>query len=78
MLKSLERKSDMIFSVPLICWEYRYTWFLMNVQTNHSATLSWITSFTGSKDTLFIHPRALELFVNVMPLDPCPSCHIVM
>ena len=43
MWKSLKSDSAMIFSSPLICWDYRYTLFFMGVHLNHLDTVSWIS-----------------------------------
>ena len=75
--KSLERESAMMFSVPLMCFEYRYVLLLTSVHPSQSATASWDSAFTGSKDALFIQPSALELSVNVKMCDPYPICSIV-
>ena len=40
MWKSLEIESNMMFLVPLICWEYMDTLLLLRVQTIHRATVS--------------------------------------
>ena len=62
--KSLERESAMMFSVPLMCCEYRDVSLLTSVHPSHRATASWYSAFTGSKDALCIHPSALELSMN--------------
>ena len=71
--KSLERESAMMFSVPLMCCEYRDVSLLMSVHLSHRATASWDSAFTGSKDALCIRPSALELSVNARMCDPCPN-----
>ena len=76
MWKYLESKSTVMFSVTLMCWEYRYTSLLKRVQPSHRATVSWTTSFTGSNDALCIHPRALEISVKARMWDHCPSCYM--
>ena len=68
----------MMLLVPLMCWEYRDTSLLKSVQPNHRATVSCTPSFIGSKYSLCIHPRALELFVKAGTWDPYPSCWIVI
>ena len=77
MLKSLDSKHAMMFSVPLMCWEHRNTSLLTSVQPNHHATVSCPPKLTGSKDALCTHPRALELSVKARMWAPCPSCWIV-
>ena len=67
-----------MFSVPLMCCEYRDISLLMSVHKNHRATASWDSAFTGSKDALCIQPSALELSVNASMCDPCPICRMVM
>ena len=68
--KSLEREYAMMFSVPLMCCEYRDVSLLTSVHPSHRATASWDSAFTGSKDVLCIHPSALELSVNVRMCEP--------
>ena len=57
--KSRERESAMIFSVPLICCEYRDISLLTSVHPIQRATSLWNSVLTGSKDYLCIHPSAL-------------------
>ena len=71
--KSLERKLVMIFSVPLMCCEYRNILLLTSVHPSQRATASWDSAFTASKDALCIHYSALELSVNARMCDPCPN-----
>ena len=78
MWNFLERDSAMIFSIPLMCYEYRDVSLLKRVQTTHQATALCDFTFTGSKDALCIHPSALELSVNTNMCEPCPRCRIVM
>ena len=78
MLKSLDSKYVMMFLVPLMCLKYRDISSLKSVQYNHCNTISWPPLFTGSKDSLCIHRRALELSVKSRTWDPCPSCWISM
>ena len=52
--KSLERESAMMFSVPLMCCEYRDFSLLTSVHPSHRATESWDYAFTASKDALCI------------------------
>ena len=78
MLMFLESDSTMMFSVTLMCWEYIDTLLLTIFQPNYRATVSWPPSFTGSRDALFIQPRALELYVKDRTSYLCPSCWIVM
>ena len=71
--KSLERESAMIFSVPLMCCEYRDVLLLTSVHPSYRATKLWDSAFTVSKDALCIYPSALELFVNSRMCYPCPN-----
>ena len=68
----------MIFSVLLMCFEYRDVLLITRVQPSIRATASWYSEFTGSKYALGIQPSAPELFVNTRICEPCPSCLIVM
>ena len=76
--KSLVRESAMMFSVPLICCEYKDVSLLRSVHPSQHATASWYYAFTGSKDALCIQPSALELSVNAKMCDPYPICRMVM
>ena len=76
--KSLERESAMMFSVPLMCCEYRDVSLLTSVHPRQRDTASWDSAFTGSKYDLCIQPSALELSVNAKICDPCPIFRIVM
>ena len=76
--KSRKRESAMIFSIPLMCWEYRDFSLLVRVHPSQRATASCDCAFIGSKYALCIHPSALELYVNVKMCDPCPRCRMVM
>ena len=76
--KSPERESVMMFSVPLMCCEYRYVLLLTSVHPSQRATALWDSAFTGSKDALCIHPSALELSMNSRMCDPCPNFRMVM
>ena len=78
LCKSLERESAMIFSVPLMCCEYRDISLLTSVHPIQRATASWYSAFTVSKDVVCIHPSALELSVNDKMCDPCHICRMVM
>ena len=49
----------------------------MRVKPNHYDTVSWSSSLTGSYETLYIHPRELELPVKDRMCDPGPSCFMV-
>ena len=62
----------MMFSVPLMCCEYRDILLLTSVHLSQRATSSWDSTFTGSNDDLCIQPSALELSVNAKMCDPCP------
>ena len=68
----------MIFSVPLICCDYRDVSLLPSVHPIQCATASWDSAFTGSKYALCIQSSALELFVNAKMCYPCPIFRIVM
>ena len=64
----------MMFAVPLMCWECRYTLLLTRVHPNHCYTVSWISYLTGSNEALYIHPRELELSMKARMCDPGPNC----
>ena len=68
----------MIFSIPLMCCEYRDVSLLMSVYSSQRANTSWGSAFTGSKYALCIHPSALGLSVNAKMCEPCPICSMVM
>ena len=76
--KSRERESAMIFSIPLICCDYRYVSLLTSVHPSQRDNSSRESTFTGTKDALCIQPSALELSVNANMCDPFPICRIVM
>ena len=76
--KSCERESTMIFSVPLMCCEYRDFLLLTSVYPSQNATTSCDSAFIGSKDSLCIHPSDPELSVNSNICDPFPICRMVM
>ena len=76
--KSLERESVMIFSVPLMCYEYRGVSLLISFHLSQRDTASWDSSFTGLKDALCIQPSALELSVNAKMCNSCPIFSMVM
>ena len=76
--KYREREPAMIFSVTLMCCEYRDVSLLTSVHTIQRATASCDSAFTGSKYALCIQPSALELSVNANMCDPCPICRVVM
>ena len=78
MWNSCERDSAMMFSVPLICCEYKYILLLTSVQPIHQATALCDSAFNGSKYALYIQPSALELSMNAKMCDPCISCRVVM
>ena len=48
--KSLESEFVMMFSVTLVCWDYRDPLLLTKVHTNHQETVSWGYSSTGSNE----------------------------
>ena len=77
MWKSLNSESVMIFADPLVCWECRDTLLLMRVQPKNRDTMLWIYSLTGSNEALYIHPRALELYMKARVCDPGPICCMV-
>ena len=62
--KSREWESAMMFSVTLMCCEYRDVSLLTSVHPSQSATSSCHSAFTGSKDALCIQTSVLELSVN--------------
>ena len=68
----------MIFSVPLMCCEYRDVSLLTSVHPSQCATASCDSTFTGSKDAFCIQPSALELSVNSNMSDPFTICKIVV
>ena len=55
--KSLESEYVIIFSVILMCYEYRDTLFLTRVHTSHQETVLWGSSSTGANEAFFVHPR---------------------
>ena len=76
--KSRERESAMMFSVLLMCCEYRDVSLLTSFHPIQLATASFDSAFTGSKDALFIHSSVLELSMNAKMCEPCPICRMVM
>ena len=78
MWNSCERDSAMMFSVPLICCEYRDVSLLTRFQLIQRSTALCDYGFTGSKDALCIQPSALELYVNAKMCETFPSCWMVM
>ena len=54
----------MMFTIPLMCCEYRGVSLLTGVQQIKRATALCYHAFNGSKDALCIHQIALELSVN--------------
>ena len=68
--KSLERESTMMFSVPLMCCEYRDVSLLTSVHPSHRVTALWDSEFTGSKYALCIYPSEIELSVNNRMCEP--------
>ena len=78
MWNSCDRDSAMIFSVPLICCEYRDVSLLMRAQPIQWSTLLCDSAFTGSKDALLIQLSELELSANAKMCEPCTSCWILM
>ena len=67
-----------MFLIPLMCWEYRDTLLMMRVHPSHRKTMSWGSTSTGLNESLWIHPRELELSVKARMWDPCPSFWMVM
>ena len=65
MQKSLERDYAMMFSVTLMCCEYRDVSLLTRVQSSQWDMTLCESEFTGSKNSLYIQPSALELAMNV-------------
>ena len=68
----------MMFSVPLMCFEYRNVSLLTSVHPIQRDNVSYYFEFIGSKDALCIQPSALELSANANMFDPCPSCRMFM
>ena len=54
LCKSCERESAMIFSVPLMCCDYRDVSFLTGVHPSQRATALCDSAFTGFKDAFCI------------------------
>ena len=52
LLKSLERESAIMFSVTLMCCEYRDIALLTSVHPSQRATALWDSAFIGSKASL--------------------------
>ena len=78
MWKFCERESVMMFSVPLICCEYRDVSLLTRFHPSQRAVALCDSMFTGSKYALCIQPSVLEISVNDKIRDPYPSCRMVM
>ena len=78
MWRSLERESTIMFSVTLMCCEYRDVLLLTRVQTSQQDTSLCDYALTRSNDALCIQPSVLELYVNAKMCEPCPSCRIFM
>ena len=76
MWKSLERDFTMIFSVTLMCCDYRDGSLLTIVHPSQRYMASCCSVFTGSNDALCIQPSALDLSVNANMCEPCPSCRM--
>ena len=76
--KSRERESAMMFSVPLMCCEYRDVSLLTSAHPSQCATALCDFAFTGSKDALCIQPSVLELSMNANMCEPCPICRMFM
>ena len=68
----------MMFSVPLMCCEYRDISLLTSVHPSQRATTSCDSAFTGSKEALCIQPSALELSMNDNMYDPYTIFRMVM
>ena len=56
----------MMFSVPLMCCEYRYVSLLTSVHPSQRATASWDSLFTGSNDALCIQPSVVNFFALII------------
>ena len=54
LYKYREREYAMIFSVPLVCCEYRDVSLLTSVHPSQRDTASCDSDFTGSKNALYI------------------------
>ena len=67
----------MMFSVPLMCGEYRDVSLLMSIHPRQRATASCDSALTGSKNDLYIQPSAMKLSVNDKICHPCTICRIV-
>ena len=78
MWKSLERESEMMFSVPLMCCDNRDVLLLNRVKLIQWDRSSCDSTYTGSKDALCIQPSALKLSVNSKICSPFVGCKIVM
>ena len=76
--KSRERESTMMFSVLLMCCEYRDVLLMTNAHPSQRDTESWDYAFTGSKDELCIQPSEMELSVSAKMCDPCTILSMVM
>ena len=68
----------MIFSIPLMCCEYRDVSLLTRVHPIQRDTEFCDSESNGSNDALCIQPSALEMSVNAKMCDTCPSCRMVM
>ena len=68
----------MMFSVPLICCEYRDILLLTRVHLSQRAAESCDSEFNGSKDALCIQYSALELYMNANICETRPSCRMVI
>ena len=61
-----------------MCCEFRDALLLTRVQPIQRATELCDSTFTRSKDALYIQMSALELSVNTKMFEPFPSYKIVM
>ena len=68
----------MMFSIPLMCCEYRDVLFMTSVHPSQWDTASCDSAFTGSKDVLCIQPSVMELSVDSKLCDPYLICRMVM
>ena len=68
----------MIFSIILMCCEYRDVSLLKSVHPSQRATASRDSAFTGSNDDFCIQTSEFELYVNAKMCDPCPIYRMVM
>ena len=68
----------MMFSVPLMCCDYRNVSLLKRVQPSQRDTNFCDSAYNESTYALCIQPSVLELSMNSNMCAPCVSCTIVM